>query len=319
MSYFIDTMLETKNPEELFRMIDETEELKLGKQFIMKDIGLTSRVFNHWITTGLVTNTSKAGDYRYEFSFIELIWFNIVKELREYGFPLEIIKVVYKTLMEPILFRESINNLPDKEKNRLIADLEAHKETNPEYTEYIKRIKDELFNPKTPNESFNDVFLIPLQLLFAGFLIDRTDIRLLINSNGNVFSVSDKMGDAARTQELMVEYGFDNESYVSISLLKFLKKFILKKENQQFTRDHNFLNENELYILSLIREGKAKAITIKFEAHKPKYIEITEEKKLFAESRISDTLLSRQYQEIIIKTQDGNISYANVTTKKKLK
>ena len=64
---------------------------------------------------------------------------------------------------------------------------------------------------------------------------------------------------------------------------------------------------------------KANSITIKFEGHKPKLLEYTFEKKLYAESRISDVLIKRVYQEIIIKTQDGNIAFSSVTIKKKLK
>jgi DNA-binding transcriptional MerR regulator len=320
MSFFIDAMLESKDPLDLFRMIDETEELKLNRQFIMKDLGLTSRVFNHWIMTGLVTSTSKVGDYRYEFSFVELLWFNIVKELREYGFPLGKIKVVYQSLMEPFLFRESISNLSEEERNRMIEELEDHQENNPEYDEFIKKVKEELNNPQKPDENFKDVFLIPLHSYLASFMIDRSDIKFLINSDGKVLPVSDKLAvDQQWLKDLMDKVGFEGDSYISISLFKFLRKFIQKKQNQQFAKDHHLLNENELYILSLIRDGKAKSINIKFEHQKPSLIEITKERKVQAETRIAEVLLGRGYQDIVIKTQDGNITFTNIITKKKLK
>jgi hypothetical protein len=117
----------------------------------------------------------------------------------------------------------------------------------------------------------------------------------------------------------MQEWSLENESYLSISLFKFLKKFMVKEENDAFSLKIKLLNENESFILSLIRKGKAKEITIQFKDQAPTYIKVTRDQKIFAESRVSDAILGKGYQEISIKTQDGNISCANIVTKHKLK
>jgi DNA-binding transcriptional MerR regulator len=318
MSYNIDTMLEAKNQDELIEMVNETVELALSQQFVMKDIGITSRVFNHWIKMKIGTILNKVGDYKFTFTFVDLIWFNIIKELRDYGFPLEKIEIVKKNLMYPVLLMETLNH-PNIRKKKIVNKEILGAENNDKLNLINKLNVDILGKKKNPDGFKIDMEVIPLHLLIGRFIFDRADLRLLIDINGNVLPCTKNSLFDKNQYDLMSEVGFDSGSYISISLLKFIGKFILKKENQVFVKNNNFLNENEIYILSLIREGKAKSITIKFEEKEPKFIEITEEKKLFAEARISEVLLTHGYQDIKITTQDGSIKYSNITTKKKLK
>ncbi|MBU1719026.1 MAG: hypothetical protein KKA07_08120, partial [Bacteroidetes bacterium] len=85
-----------------------------------------------------------------------------------------------------------------------------------------------------------------------------------------------------------------------------------------YVKENRLLNENELHILSLLREGKAKSITIKFKNQKPHFIEVTQERKVFDEARLSEVMLGKGYQDITIKTENGTIAVTNITTRKKL-
>jgi len=317
MNYFIDAIMEAENPEKIFDMIGETAGLAISQEFVMKDLGLTSRIFNNWIKTGLVTNCTKEGDYKYTFSFIDLIWFNIVSELRGYGFPIEKIKIVNKKLMEPVLLLETLNNPNPKKKS--IVNKKMLGEEFKEKAELATSLNEKILGRKKNPDGFKvDISIIPLHLLVSRFLFDRSDIRIMIDINGNVFPCTKNTPLDHNLYEMMNEAGFDSNSFISISLLKFIGKFIQKGENRDFSKNNNFINENEQYILSLIREGKAKSITIKFESKKPRLIEITEEKKLNVEARISEVILKRGYQDIKITTKDGSMVYSNIVTKKKL-
>jgi len=150
------------------------------------------------------------------------------------------------------------------------------------------------------------------------FLAYRCDVWIYIDYNATVIPYIEKTMDKKKLHGFMDEFSFDSESYICISLMKFFRKFVQDPKHLDFVRNNDILNENEQYILSLIREGKAKAITIRFEAEKPRYIEITKERKLDTASRLSEVLLNKGYQDIIIKTQNGDISFTNITTKKKL-
>ena len=150
------------------------------------------------------------------------------------------------------------------------------------------------------------------------FLLYRKDVKLLIDKNGKVIPYSDSFFEKEEFEKIQAELGFDSESFISISLIKFFRKFILNKANFNFIKENNILNENEAHILSLVREGKAQSITIKFKNEKPYLLEITGEKKIQAEARLSEIILNRGYQDISIKTENGNIVISNYTTKIKL-
>ncbi len=321
MSYSIDNILEAKSTNEILDLLYDNSHLKFEYQFFMKDIGISSRVYNHWVKKGLITGISKVGEYKFEFNFFDLLWFNIIIELRGYGFPLDKIKNVKKHLMEEFMLIDTIEHFDvSPEKKKILNYKDILGEEYQREIESVKEHENEFLNPENnPNQLHEDIYTTSLQLIFSRFMFDRADIRLLIDMEGTVFPCTKRTIMNNQLSERMMEGGFDSESYISISLFKFLKSFILKKENQEFVRNNNFLNENELYILSLIREGKAHAITIRFEGQKPTHIEITSKKKIYAESRISEILLKHGYQDITIKTQDGNIAFSNVTIKKRLK
>jgi len=104
MNIHFDAIFEEKDANAVLTNTAMISDLGLTKQFIMKDLGVTSRVFNHWALKGLVDIRPKQNGHNHIFSFVELIWFNIVKELREFGFPLDKIKLVYDSLMEKFDF-----------------------------------------------------------------------------------------------------------------------------------------------------------------------------------------------------------------------
>ncbi|KAF5041221.1 hypothetical protein DSECCO2_525250 [anaerobic digester metagenome] len=157
-----------------------------------------------------------------------------------------------------------------------------------------------------------------LSILINEFILYREEVKLLIDVNGVVIPVSESEKDNPLYEKLMDDTGFDRESYMTISMLKFFRRFIQNKEYFQFVRENRILNENETHILSLLREGMAKSITIRFRDQKPYLIEVTREKKIHAEARLSEILIRGGYQDISMKTENGNIVITNVTSKIKL-
>ena len=318
MSLFLDSLFETQDKAAIFEGIENTVGLAVPDSFVMKDLGITTRLFTHWASKGLVINKLR-GDYQFKFNFLKLNCFDIVKELREFGFSLEKIQVVYTHLMAPYNVMELIRDMPENEKQEMLNQIKQamYKEDDRPHEEIDKEV----------NQEFNNVEALPLDevtavndlyILIATFLFSRIDIRILIDSQGVVFPFNPQMQHKVKIRKLMEEVGFDQDSYISISLMKFFRRFVQNQEYLDFISNNDFLNENELYILSLIKEGKASSITIRFQGQKPTYIEVTSEKKVDAQTRLSEVLLGRGYQDIIIKTQNGNISFTNVTTKQKL-
>ena len=66
----------------------------------VKDDKLSYRLINHWSNFGLIDENRPKGKGWRRFSIIEMIWINIIYELRKFGFPLEKILLVKKSLMQ---------------------------------------------------------------------------------------------------------------------------------------------------------------------------------------------------------------------------
>lgn len=107
---------------DFFNMIMESPEDYLTifiKRFDLSDLGITSRVLNHWKDYGLLPDEDyqlanepvaeepeKTKDPSYKmrnkFDFVGLIYLYIIQDLRDFGFPLSKIKKVREVLFSEI-------------------------------------------------------------------------------------------------------------------------------------------------------------------------------------------------------------------------
>lgn len=317
MEFSLDTIFNSMSADSFMEGIEKTNELRFQQKFVLKDIGISTRVMNHWDAKGLIPASLRNKGGTYTFNFIELIWMHIVKELREYGYPLENIKIACFFLTTPIDYTEYFRTQSKAEKEEITKRAENIPLNNEEEKKkLVDSIKKALDDPNEVVEFFQTNIL---SLLINEFLLYRSDVRIHIDQKGNVLPFTNELINHKEYNKVFKEVEFDHESYISISLFKFFRKFTMNKKYFSFLQDNNVLNENEAHILSLIREGKAKTITIKFKDHKPYMLETTKEKKILAETRMTEILLNRGYQDISIRTENGNISYSNITTKKILK
>jgi len=80
------------NRENLRRQVNE-------KQFTVKDGDVTYRVINHWTAQGLLDDgrEDNCSDWR-KFSLKDLLWLRVLRELRRFGLPLEMLRAAYNSL-----------------------------------------------------------------------------------------------------------------------------------------------------------------------------------------------------------------------------
>ena len=309
----MDFMFEKQGIDAVYETMYMLQREAFSGEFTLYDINVTTRVFNHWLNYGLLPDEGleKQGNL-HQLKFTEYIWVKLIKELREFGMPLEKIKLVKEQLYTPIDFKQLLSEylLTD----RTLAEKELSKRYSTEESKTIYSFILEL--SKHDNKPSAQVGY--LEYLIMANILQKQEVRILIDVDGKVVA---KIGEEPNEEieRYKKEIEFDTDSFISISLIKFFKKFVMNQKNLAFVSKNMILNDNELFILSLIRDGKAKAITIKFEEDKPRYIEMDNEKKVEIESRLSEVLLRKQYQELVIKTQDGDIAYTNVKTRIKLK
>lgn len=321
MKISLDPILDAKDLSTLWENADKISKMELSMKFVMDDIGITARVYNHWVKMGIVTKKINfSGGHKYHFTFTELIWMNIIQELRKYDFPLPKIKKIYLAMMWTFDLYDMMKEIPVEKRNELIEAIpDMPIGDNIEDKKALAEDISEKFFIADNNPEKEHLYTTMLELMIGSILMYRYDVRILIDYNGNCLPYSERDVKLYGFEAMLEDSGIDKYSYICISMMKFLRKFISSNKHIPFIKESQILNDNELYILSLIREGKAKSITINFADEKPSMIEIKKDVKTFAETRLTEILLKRGYQEINIKTKDGNIAVSCVTTKKKLK
>ncbi|HBG69195.1 MAG: hypothetical protein A2W93_07645 [Bacteroidetes bacterium GWF2_43_63] len=314
--FYLDPIMEPEDAFSLMEGLARTIDLNFSQDFVVSDVGVSSRILNNWKNLGLMSNRLRIENSIYRFSFVELIWINIIKELREFGFSLPKISLVRQTLLISTDFSEYFRSITVKEKNSLLKRLNTlrirDEQSKKQFIETMRQYLDDKEKQKEP------VYTNILNIIINEFILYREEVKLLIDVNGTVIPVIESEKDSPVYEKLMDDTGFDRESYITISLLKFFRKFILNKNYFEFVRDNRILNEHETHILALLREGMAKTITIRFKDQKPYLIEVTREKKIHAEARLSEILIRGGYQDISMKTENGNIVITNITSKIKL-
>jgi len=314
--FYLDPIMEPEDAASLIEGLARTIDLNFSQEFIVNDVGVSSRILNNWKNLGLLPNRLRIEGGIYRFSFVELIWISIIKELREFGFSLPKIRLVEEMLLTSIDYSEYLRSLTVKEKNSLLKKLNTLRIRDEQSKkQFIETMRQDLDDTEKQAEP---VYTNILNLLINQFVLYREEVKLMIDVNGRVIPVFESDKDNLLYEKLMDDAGFDRESFMTISMLKFFRRFILNREYFQFVKENRILNENETHILSLLREGMAKSITIRFRDQKPYLIEVTREKKIHAEARLSEILIRGGYQDISMKTENGNIVITNVTSKIKL-
>jgi DNA-binding transcriptional MerR regulator len=311
----IDKIFEKKDADGYLKAIDEFSAIAISKEFIVQDVEISSRVFNHWVKEGIVDVTASNTRVVHTFNLVELIWLKLIKRLRDFGYPIEKLKILKDFLITPYDFGSLLKNLTKAEKVKFLKRIDkAFLKDDSEKQKLKKTVEIEFESIRENDPSLKICFMF---MIITEFLLYRRDVRLLIDLNAK-FVIDTGDVDNFNLENEMKQIEFDGESYLNISLISLFRSIVMDEKNIKYIKENRLLNENELHILSLLREGKAKSITIKFKNQKPNIIEVTQEQKIYAEARLSEVMLNRGYQDIIIKTENGNIAVTNITTKKKL-
>lgn len=313
---YLDNLMEFWDAEAMLRGITQILDMNFTRRFVLLDIGITARNMNYWYNEGLLPDKSRIDRTTYRFNFTELVWFSIVRELREYGFAIDKIKEVKYYLLSDFDYSEYYFKLTRPDKKRMLKKLKElpirDEESKNKFIEAMTKVL-------TGNTALKGPFITnTLNLLIINFILYRERVKLLIDRNGMTLPVAEKDENDPLYETVKEETGFDTESYITLSLHKFFRKFITDPRYFTFSKENKILSETEAYVLTLLREGKAKALTIRFKDEKPYLLEITRETKIQAEARLSEVLLRGGYQDISMKTENGQIVISSIVTKEKL-
>jgi hypothetical protein len=168
----------------------------------------------------------------------------------------------------------------------------------------VRRILEEI--PKEERQ----IYHISLLILFA--IAFKIEIDIIVLSNGSTYI------EPTRKDKNESVLDLENEHRIVLPIFKYLQKFISKEKYFKMLSSFRLINEGEQYLLRQVRDGNYSSIKIKFGKGKMELFEMTKNTKIDNAVRLNEILLKRGYQNIELITQDGVISYAAITNKKKI-
>ncbi|WP_121354760.1 helix-turn-helix domain-containing protein [Flavisolibacter nicotianae] len=264
------------------------------------------RVLNYWAEGIDILPPQLEEGKRRRFSFFDLVWLGIVRELREYGMEKEKIAVLKEELFAPFDNKEVLRQLKltRKETEAQLAKMYGVA------TSVVKPILDEYFQKQADIQALG---YSKLSIYLYNVLGTRLPFSLWVSKEGKhrlVFQNKDGilfMGDEGGPMET---------SYLMISL-NGVMGFFAGLELVSDTVRQAVLTQEEWQLIQETRKEGLKSITVHFKDGKPQTLESTRRKKIAMEARLTEVLLKGGYENLTIVTEKGQIVYAEKTTKKR--
>jgi len=228
------------------------------KRYFLKATNTSYRIINHYTKIGLVNDNRKKQTKWRKLSVIDLIWIQIISQLRKFGLSLDKIKATKQSLF---------------------------------YS---------LAKPRTKT---------PQLELYISYCLLRQPCLLVVFKDG--FCELALLEEYKQTIDLFSPL----DSHIIINLNSIIQNIFSKKDLSPIYNISVELNNQELNLLLLIRNGNYQNIKIKFKDKKINLLELTKDKKI--EKRIIDILKESKYQNIQITTANGKIIKLKQTIKKK--
>jgi DNA-binding transcriptional MerR regulator len=275
-------------------------------QEVMSFLKNHHRVLHYWSEGVDILPPQLEEGKRRRFSFFDLVWLGIVRELREYGVEKEKIAVLKEELFSPVDHKVALREL---KQNRKETEAQLAKVYGVA-TAVIKPILDEYFQKGADLQALG---YSNLAIYLYNVVGTRLPYSLWVNKEGRHRLVFQNKDGALLTGD---EGGPLEASYVMISLNAVVGFFA----GQQMVSDtvrQTLLSPQEWQLIEETRAEGLKSVTISFKDGRMQTLESTRRKKIAMEARLLEVLLKGGYENLTIATEKGQIVYAEQTIKKR--
>ncbi len=295
--------------KEYLENIKQVTVVMFEENFQLSDIGLSAKIAFDWSNAGIYLRERKT-KYRRKYNGVEYVWLRLVKELREFGLPIQSILNLKNYLLSEMNLLEHYTSLfergeiEDVHWNKFIDDIKKTFKTPTNFISTLEKQKRKINLSNTK-----------LSVLLFSTLFSQSNVHLAIAKNGNCM-----VFDESPMQDLFTSSMLMNQSYISIPLNHIVSEFMGREDlySLNFSERETDLSQEELKIIDLIREGGINSLTVKFTDGDVSLIE-TEETIDIKETkgRLVDLIQKGSYQEISYKTVKGKIVSVKRKTKHK--
>lgn len=283
-----------KEGKSLSKLMEDLE----YKRYSAKDTGAGYREINHWDEQGLLPIDKERAGWR-KFNFFELVWIKLIIAFRSFNIPLDVIKKAKSEIYIDIPFKKMLEN----------------KKVEKSFKHAVESGEENFTKEDVPE----DMTINSMKLLIADAIVLKANLSVLLTIEGKVAVFKELYFDQYIKSDYFNELLSDN--YVSVSISKIIGEIINGHEIESLKNNFSLLTTKEVSILEIIRNSDdVKSISINFNHKKGERdtFEITTEKKVEKESQLIDLIMKYGYQEINIKTQNGNIVYTENVEKRKI-
>jgi hypothetical protein len=275
-------------------------------KFKRSELKLDPRVANHWSEKGLFPGNQVAGSWLV-FNLSEAFWARIIIKLREFNVSLEVIKKI----------KDSFFNEPQK----------IYSENDKEYI--IQKMKesnvfnDEILKNADNHEVWASIFKLKLndfEIMLQSILLQRKPFYIILDNHDKVMLVEESSLLTETNEAYLNEYKeITQKSHIRISMNEILGDLVKCLGDLKCSEKIPILTKKEAEVIRLMRTDNILKVELKFKNNsEPEIIEITTLNQIKEKTRLSDLIISRGYQNITVKTQNGKIVYCENTTKYKL-
>lgn len=308
----INAFVKSLNDLDYDQVPDRLLDWVFKKDYSLKSLDIEARRLQSWYDNGLLPYEVLKGK-KHTFNFVQLIWLYIVNELRKFGMPLKTIKTAKEELLNEYTMEEFILQLNIVEAIDVLKIFNLYDETKEtDFKSWFKQFKKgenvvslgEFFEKKVPILSNLFTMLVQLMLGSERFF-------LTIDRDGHVEEFTS--GQAPDFNQFI---GYSSRIVLPIN--SFFYQYVGEVTHLDFLNDIGMINKIEAELLRRIHDGNYDKITIKYKGKKMEFLEFSQRLEKADIRRISNIIARKQYLELQIKTEDGDIRYTNVTRKYRL-
>lgn len=300
------------------------------RSFLLRETGVTPRVFNLWKTTKLIdVSYSTPGREWMKLSFIDYLWLKIIVDLRKFGMSLDNILEVKKVCLADFQ-NEIAGQITEEQITETILSLVKSNRIDVS-PETIQQTKELLLKADLRElvQSMNGSTTY-LEMAIINLIVTRSSMDIVIVSNDNLnrlFGSADhdenKVSvflDTSEKDKMIVPEGVDihwvhSVPHIRLPLRNYIAEFLQDEKNEKYLPKLELLDANELKLLTVIRKGTAKEIEIKFKNGRLDRMGVKMNVSKAEEARLLETFTRNEYAEISYSVEKGKIVRFDKTTK----
>ena len=311
------------------------------RKFFLRDVGISSRLFNQWKNYGLIDNPGITENRKWVvLSFGDLLWLRIIQDLRKLGVPLEdILRIksrIQKDMTAEMLGPENRKLLQDT----LLKIAESKQALN---KEQLEKFRENLLEHGAAH-FFKEQLTRPLNLwegMIYNMVTARSESYLILFLTDYFEGVEPQNLPALKTKKegkrkkalrktsiecipfsdewkYMDQGKIDMGKFLEVPHIKipmnvYIRDFIANNKYESQLPEFGLLTKEECILLSAVRKASVREITINFripnnsgEVRKER-IELTKNLKKEAEARLIEIFIKVEYAAISYKVSDGKV------------